>query len=166
MWKMEEVPIFVAKKVTLEDFSSDFAMQGILCHSIHGNREEANEDLKTDVVRILIAPDVACRGIDMKVTHSIPYVFLSLASVSKGYIFYVFHIYIIIISSFMFVFSLAGCGLFLRQYKKMMWKMEEVPVLVAKKVTAEDQTGTKIPAPHFLKQMDLKFFQFYLKLIW
>ena len=30
----------------------------------------------------------------MKVT---PYVFLSLASVSKGYIFYVFHIYIIII---------------------------------------------------------------------
>ena len=50
----------------------------------------------------------------MKVTHFVPYVFLSLASVSKGYIFYVFHIYIIIISSFMFVFSLTGCGLFLK----------------------------------------------------
>ena len=49
----------------------------------------------------------------------------------------------------MFVFSLAGCGLFLRQYKKMMWKMEEVPVFVVKKVIAEDQTGTKIPAPNF-----------------
>ena len=43
----------------------------------------------------------------MKVMHFVPYVFLSLASVSKGYIFYVFHIYIIIISSFIFVFSLA-----------------------------------------------------------
>ena len=30
MWKMEEVPVFVAKKVTLEDFSSDFVMHGIL----------------------------------------------------------------------------------------------------------------------------------------
>ena len=70
MWKMEEVPVFVAKKLTLEDFSSDLPC-------------------------ILIAPDVACGGIDMKVT---PYVFLSLASVSKGYIFYVFHIYIIIIN--------------------------------------------------------------------
>ena len=45
--------------------------------------EQANEDLKTDVVRILIAPDVVCGGIDMKVTHFVPYVFLSLASVSN-----------------------------------------------------------------------------------
>ena len=87
----DKVIVFVGKKVTADDISSDFAMQGISCQSIHGNREQidreqAIDDLKTGVVRILIATDVASRGIDIKVTHFIPYVFLSLASVvSKRY---------------------------------------------------------------------------------
>ena len=54
-----------------DDIASDLALEEINCQCIHGDREQidreqAIEDLKTGVVRILIATDVASRGLDIK----------------------------------------------------------------------------------------------------
>ncbi|KAK2725222.1 hypothetical protein QYM36_001614 [Artemia franciscana] len=67
--------VFVAKKIRADDIASDLGIKGIECQCIHGNREqsdreEALEQLKDGTVRILIATDVASRGIDIKdITH-------------------------------------------------------------------------------------------------
>ncbi|XP_066274835.1 probable ATP-dependent RNA helicase DDX43 [Branchiostoma lanceolatum] len=63
--------IFVGRKVTADDLSSDFSLDGINCECIHGDREQCDresalEALKEGIVRILIATDVASRGIDIK----------------------------------------------------------------------------------------------------
>lgn len=63
--------VFFGKKVTVDDVASDLALQGVICQSIHGgrdqsDREEALHDLKTGEVKILLATDVASRGIDIE----------------------------------------------------------------------------------------------------
>lgn len=69
--------IFVGKKLIADDLSSDFSLQGIPVQSLHGDREQydreqALEDFKKGRVRILIATDLASRGLDV---HDITHVF-------------------------------------------------------------------------------------------
>lgn len=62
-----------------DDLSSDFAMRGIACDCIHGDRdqqdrESALADFRSGRTRILIGTDVASRGLDIKdVTHVFNY---------------------------------------------------------------------------------------------
>lgn len=77
----DKVIIFFGKKVTVDDVASDLALDGVHCQSIHGgrdqsDREEALRDLKTGQVQILLATDVASRGIDIEdITHVLNYDF-------------------------------------------------------------------------------------------
>ncbi|KAJ4428936.1 hypothetical protein ANN_25932 [Periplaneta americana] len=77
----DKVIVFVGKKMRADDISSDLSLRGIKCQSIHGDREQCDreqalEDLKTGEVHILIATDVASRGIDIEdVTHIFNYDF-------------------------------------------------------------------------------------------
>ncbi|XP_078069558.1 putative ATP-dependent RNA helicase DDX43 [Mustelus asterias] len=73
----DKVIIFVGRKLTADDLSSDFSLQGIPVQSLHGDREQydreqALEDFKEGRVRILIATDLASRGLDV---HDITHVF-------------------------------------------------------------------------------------------
>ncbi|XP_039202517.1 probable ATP-dependent RNA helicase DDX43 [Crotalus tigris] len=71
----DKVIIFVGKKLTADDLSSDFGLQGIPVQSLHGNREQCDreqalEDFKKGKVRVLIATDLASRGLDVQdITH-------------------------------------------------------------------------------------------------
>jgi ATP-dependent RNA helicase DDX43 len=54
-----------------DDISSDLALGNIMCQCIHGDREQCDreqalEEFKSGHVRILIATDVASRGLDVK----------------------------------------------------------------------------------------------------
>ncbi|XP_060077446.1 probable ATP-dependent RNA helicase DDX53 [Ylistrum balloti] len=77
----DKVIIFVGKKVLADDLSSDFSLNGIDCQCIHGDREQCDreqalEDFKTGYVKILVATDVASRGLDVKdITHVFNYDF-------------------------------------------------------------------------------------------
>jgi len=67
----DKVIVFVSKKVQVDYLSAEIGLSKILCQSIHGNRdqyarEQALEDLRTGEVHILIATDVASRGIDIE----------------------------------------------------------------------------------------------------
>ncbi|XP_078487611.1 putative ATP-dependent RNA helicase DDX43 [Ciona intestinalis] len=81
MGEEDKVLVFVGKKVTCDYLSGDLSYNDILCQSIHGgreqyDREQALDDFKTGQVRILVATDVASRGLDVKdVTHVINYDF-------------------------------------------------------------------------------------------
>ncbi|XP_058032239.1 probable ATP-dependent RNA helicase DDX43 [Ahaetulla prasina] len=73
----EKAIIFVGKKLTADDLSSDFGLQGIPVQSLHGNREQCDreqalDDFKKGKVRVLIATDLASRGLDV---HDITHVF-------------------------------------------------------------------------------------------
>ncbi|XP_053395068.1 probable ATP-dependent RNA helicase DDX43 [Mercenaria mercenaria] len=73
----DKVIVFVGRKVTADDLSSDFTLHDISCQCIHGDREQCDreqalEDFKSGEVRILVATDVASRGLDVK---DITYVF-------------------------------------------------------------------------------------------
>ncbi|KAK8776438.1 hypothetical protein V5799_030221 [Amblyomma americanum] len=65
----------------VDHLSSDFILEGINCDSIHGSREQCDReqalhDFRDGKVRILIATDVAARGLDIKdVTHKFNYDF-------------------------------------------------------------------------------------------
>lgn len=70
MEKDDKVIVFVGKKTRADELSSEMALQDVMVQSIHGDREQSDreqalEDLKTGDVRILIATDVASRGIDI-----------------------------------------------------------------------------------------------------
>ncbi|CAK9811542.1 Probable ATP-dependent RNA helicase DDX43 [Anthophora quadrimaculata] len=77
----DKVMVFFGKKSRVDDIASDLALQGVNCQSIHGgreqcDREQALEDLKTGQVQILLATDVASRGIDIEdITHVLNYDF-------------------------------------------------------------------------------------------
>ncbi|CAK9807040.1 Probable ATP-dependent RNA helicase DDX43 [Anthophora plagiata] len=77
----DKVMVFFGKKSRVDDIASDLALQGANCQSIHGgreqcDREQALEDLKTGKVQILLATDVASRGIDIEdITHVLNYDF-------------------------------------------------------------------------------------------
>ncbi|NWR92406.1 DDX43 helicase, partial [Furnarius figulus] len=73
----EKVIIFVGKKLIADDLASDFGIQGIPVQSLHGNREQCDreqalDDFKKGKVRILVATDLASRGLDV---HDITHVF-------------------------------------------------------------------------------------------
>ncbi|XP_053615472.1 probable ATP-dependent RNA helicase DDX43 [Plodia interpunctella] len=71
----DKVIIFCGKKATATHISTELAMKGIECQSLHGDRdqsdrEEALADMVDGNVNILVATDVASRGIDIKdLTH-------------------------------------------------------------------------------------------------
>ncbi|XP_070386710.1 probable ATP-dependent RNA helicase DDX43 [Dermacentor albipictus] len=77
----DKVIVFVDRKATVDHLASDFVLAGINCDSIHGSREQCDreqalDDLRDGKVRILIATDVAARGLDIKdVTHIFNYDF-------------------------------------------------------------------------------------------
>ena len=63
--------VFFAKKTKVDDVGSDLALKGLDIQSIHGGREQADreqalEDIKAGTVNILLATDVASRGIDIE----------------------------------------------------------------------------------------------------
>ena len=67
----DKVIVFFGKKARVDSFSSELALQGVTCQSIHGSREQSDreqalEDLRSGEVRILLATDVASRGIDIE----------------------------------------------------------------------------------------------------
>lgn len=67
----DKLIVFVGRKSMADNLSCDLAMKNIVCQSIHGDREQCDredalEDFKTGAARILIATDVASRGIDVK----------------------------------------------------------------------------------------------------
>ncbi|XP_071859561.1 probable ATP-dependent RNA helicase DDX43 [Bombus fervidus] len=71
----DKVIVFFAKKAKVDDVASDLALMSVNCSSIHGGREQADreqalEELKTGEAKILLATDVASRGIDIEdITH-------------------------------------------------------------------------------------------------
>ncbi|XP_053291829.1 probable ATP-dependent RNA helicase DDX43 [Pleuronectes platessa] len=71
----DKVLIFVGKKLMCDDLSSDMCLQGLAVQSLHGgrdqcDREEALKDFKDSRVRILVATDLASRGLDViDITH-------------------------------------------------------------------------------------------------
>merc|ERR1719500_610104 len=81
MQKDEKVIVFVMRKTRADFISAELAMKNIIAQCIHGgrdqgDREQALIDLKSGEVRILIATDVASRGLDIDdVTHVFNYDF-------------------------------------------------------------------------------------------
>jgi len=81
----DKLIIFVGRKTTAEQISCEFALRedlpdvGITC--IHGDREQEDReqalvDMKSGHCRVLIATDVASRGLDIKdITHVLNYDF-------------------------------------------------------------------------------------------
>jgi ATP-dependent RNA helicase DDX43 len=70
MSETDKLIVFVGRKSTADNLSCDLAMRKVQAQCIHGDREQCDredalEDFKLGVVRILIATDVASRGIDV-----------------------------------------------------------------------------------------------------
>ncbi|XP_028676200.2 probable ATP-dependent RNA helicase DDX43 [Erpetoichthys calabaricus] len=77
----EKLLIFVGKKIIADDLSSDLILSGVPVQSLHGDREQCDreqalEDFKNGSVRILVATDLASRGLDvLDITHVLNYDF-------------------------------------------------------------------------------------------
>ena len=77
----EKVIVFVMRKTRADFISAELAMRQIVAACIHGgrdqeDREQALIDLKSGDVKILIATDVASRGLDIDdITHVFNYDF-------------------------------------------------------------------------------------------
>ncbi|XP_071520692.1 probable ATP-dependent RNA helicase DDX43 [Panulirus ornatus] len=71
--------VFIGKKNTVEELSVQMILEGLPVQSMHGgraqeDREEALNDLKIGKVNVLLATDVASRGIDITdITHIFNY---------------------------------------------------------------------------------------------
>jgi len=81
MGKDDKAIVFVGKKSKVDDIASDLSLKSISVQSIHGDRDQSDReqalmDLKSGEVHILIATDVASRGIDIQdITHVINFDF-------------------------------------------------------------------------------------------
>ncbi|KAH8274193.1 hypothetical protein KR018_001605, partial [Drosophila ironensis] len=81
MSKTDKIIIFCGRKARANDLSSDLTLEGFFTQCIHSNRdqsdrEQAIADIKSGKVRILVATDVASRGLDIEdITHVINYDF-------------------------------------------------------------------------------------------
>nr|XP_020730286.1 probable ATP-dependent RNA helicase DDX53 [Odocoileus virginianus texanus] len=77
----DKVIVFVGRKLVADDLASDLGIQGIPVQSLHGDREQCDrdqalEDFRSGRVKILIATDLASRGLDVSdVTHVFNYNF-------------------------------------------------------------------------------------------
>nr|XP_017499015.2 probable ATP-dependent RNA helicase DDX43 [Manis javanica] len=77
----EKVIVFVSRKAVADHLSSDLILRHLSVESLHGDREQSDreralENFKTGTVRILIATDLASRGLDVHdVTHVYNYDF-------------------------------------------------------------------------------------------
>ncbi|XP_063921665.1 probable ATP-dependent RNA helicase DDX43 [Zophobas morio] len=77
----EKVIVFCGKKSRADELSSELVLQGIQCQTIHGDREQSDReqaliDIADGTVQILIATDVASRGLDIDdITYVINYDF-------------------------------------------------------------------------------------------
>uniref|UniRef100_A0A8C0NBB3 RNA helicase n=2 Tax=Canis lupus familiaris TaxID=9615 RepID=A0A8C0NBB3_CANLF len=77
----DKVIVFVSRKAIADHLSSDLILQHVSVESLHGNREQCDreralENFKTGKVRILIATDLASRGLDVNdITHVYNYDF-------------------------------------------------------------------------------------------
>lgn len=75
--------VFVGRKAVADDISSELALNDIACQCMHGDRdqedrERALADIKSGEVRIIIATDVASRGLDIDdITYILNYDFPS-----------------------------------------------------------------------------------------
>lgn len=75
MDKNDKVIIFCGKKATATHITTELALKGIECQSLHGDRDQSDreaalEEMVDGTVNILVATDVASRGIDIKdLTH-------------------------------------------------------------------------------------------------
>lgn len=70
MTDKDKVIVFVGRKSTADDLASDLALSDITCECMHGDRdqydrERALADLKAGRNRLIIATDVASRGLDI-----------------------------------------------------------------------------------------------------
>ncbi|KPJ17941.1 putative ATP-dependent RNA helicase DDX43 [Papilio machaon] len=77
----DKVIVFCGKKATASHISTELCVKGINCQSLHGDRDQSDreaalEDMVDGTVNILIATDVASRGIDIQdLTHVINFDF-------------------------------------------------------------------------------------------
>ncbi|XP_028156362.1 probable ATP-dependent RNA helicase DDX43 [Ostrinia furnacalis] len=73
----DKVIIFCGKKATATHITTELCLKGIECQSLHGDRDQSDReaalgDMVDGTVNILVATDVASRGIDIKdLTHVI-----------------------------------------------------------------------------------------------
>lgn len=63
--------VFCGKKVRADYLASELLVSGIDCQTIHGDREQCDreqalEDISSGTVQLLIATDVASRGLDIE----------------------------------------------------------------------------------------------------
>lgn len=81
MDKDDKVIIFCGKKARASHIFTELVLKGIPCQALHGDRDQSDreaalEDMIDGTVNILIATDVASRGIDIKdLTHVINFDF-------------------------------------------------------------------------------------------
>lgn len=81
MGPTDKAIIFCGRKDGADSLSCEFVLKGINCQCIHGNREQSDReqalaDIKSGEVKILIATDVASRGIDIEdITYVVNYDF-------------------------------------------------------------------------------------------
>ena len=71
MNETDKAIIFCGKKARVDDLSSELTIQGYIVQCIHGSRdqsdrEQAIADISSGDVKILIATDVASRGLDIE----------------------------------------------------------------------------------------------------
>jgi ATP-dependent RNA helicase RhlE len=87
--KMSQVLVFTRTKHGANKLTQDLVSQGILAAAIHGNksqgaRTKALADFKTGMIQVLVATDIAARGIDI---DQLPFVInFELPNVAEDYV--------------------------------------------------------------------------------